>query len=132
MKVLVTGGREYNDRKAVNLALSMVHAHYRIHALVQGGARGADRFASQWAYLREGITQFEHKADWKTMGKVAGRLRNAAMLNEHPDVDLVVAFPGDTGTAHMVSIAEERGFQVWRALVDPFPTTLKSREAATI
>lgn len=53
----------------------------------------------------------EFKADWNKYGKSAGPMRNIQMLKEgKPDV--VVAFQGGKGTAHMVKIAKEAGVKV--------------------
>jgi len=54
----------------------------------------------------------EHSpAEWDKFGRRAGPLRNEQMLREgKPDV--VVAFPGGRGTAHMVRIAKEAGIDV--------------------
>lgn len=45
------------------------------------------------------------------------------LANGRPDV--VIAFPGGKGTAHMVRIAIEANVDVWeaRALVDPLPAS---------
>jgi hypothetical protein len=123
MKILVTGGRDNHDRKTVNRALDQLRRTYRIDAVVQGGSRGVDKLAKEWA-ASNGIDSPQIDADWVTLGRQAGKLRNAQMLNEHPDVDLVVAFEGNTGTAHMVEIAGLRKYRVWRVGVDPFPSDL--------
>lgn len=48
MRVLVCGGRNYNDRKRVFSTLDRIG----ITHLIQGGARGADALAKDWAKLR--------------------------------------------------------------------------------
>lgn len=78
--------------------------------LIHGGARGADSLAGEWAKLAF-ITPEVYKADWKRYGKRAGPIRNAQMLAEGKP-DIVVAFPGGTGTAHMVKIAKDAGLEV--------------------
>lgn len=45
-------------------------------------------------------------ADWERLGKRAGPIRNALIVDY---VDMVLAFPGDgTGTQHAISLAERR------------------------
>lgn len=52
-----------------------------------------------------------YHADWNAHGRSAGPIRNAKMLAEGKP-DLVVAFPGGKGTAHMVGIARKAGVPV--------------------
>lgn len=110
MKVLVCGGRDYQNVHAVNLALHALHEQHRITAIVEGGANGADHWARRWAESN-GIHLTTVHADWKAHGRAAGPMRNALMLAEHrPDV--VVAFPGGAGTADMVRRAKADGIPV--------------------
>lgn len=78
--------------------------------IISGGARGVDSAAIDWAVVNWCPFK-EYKADWQQYGKAAGVIRNRQMLDEGKP-DLVVAFPGGKGTAHMVSIAKERGIPV--------------------
>ncbi len=50
-------------------------------------------------------------ADWDKFGKGAGPIRNQQMIDEGKP-DLVVAFPGGTGTADMVKRAKKHGIEV--------------------
>lgn len=60
-----------------------------------------------------GIPETAYPADWRRDGKSAGYRRNRRMLSEGRP-DLVIAFPGGPGTAHMVEIAEKAGVPVLR------------------
>jgi len=111
IKVLVTGGRDYNDAHRVACVLKAVNDKYPILALIQGGARGADKLAKGWA-LANDVRCDEFQADWDKHGKSAGHIRNAEMLKEGAP-DCVVAFPGGRGTASMVAIAKRAGVLVW-------------------
>ena len=51
------------------------------------------------------------QADWAGLGRKAGPIRNKLMLDEGKP-DLVVAFPGGRGTAHMTRIARGAGIEV--------------------
>lgn len=108
MKVLVCGGRDYNDFDAVNEALTY-HA-FEADWIIHGGARGADSLAGEWAAL-VGIATDVFVADWKTHGRAAGPVRNQRMLEEGKP-DLVIAFPGGRGTADMVRRAKSAGVKV--------------------
>lgn len=115
MKIIVCGGRDYANRKAVFDALDCLNLKRGVEKLSQGGASGADALAAEWAKSR-GVKCKTYAADWKTHGKAAGPRRNQAMLvaclSEGPI--FVVAFPGGRGTEDMVSKAKAAGVKVWR------------------
>ena len=117
MKVLVCGGRDFDDGARLREVLNSLHENLGpITCLVHGGARGADSLAGTWA-THKGIEVHAHPADWKKHGRGAGPLRNREMLNsEKPD--LVVAFPGGRGTAHMVALAKQHGYNVVQPVVN--------------
>lgn len=111
MKVLVCGGRNYDDKQAIWQELQRIaDSRGPITALIEGGARGVDQHAYAWAKWR-GIEQKTYPADWNRHGRAAGPIRNATMLADG-NPDLVVAFPGGVGTAHMVTIARKAGVEV--------------------
>jgi hypothetical protein len=110
VRVLVCGGREFNDHFLLNLILDLKHEDYNFTHLIHGGARGADRMSGEWAEVNKVPVQVYY-ADWEKYGKAAGMIRNKEMLTVGKP-DLVIAFPGGTGTAHMVKIAKEAGVNV--------------------
>ena len=112
MRLLVAGSRDLTDRAQVFRVLDWVHARTPVSVLIQGGARGADSLAKEWAESR-GVPVESFPADWGKHGKRAGPLRNARMLREGCP-DLVVAFSGGRGTADMVRQAEAAGVRVIR------------------
>ena len=111
MKVLVCGGRDYTDGAFVDWVLDKIHAKLKIDCVIHGCARGADTFGEQWAERQSEVTSYGVPADWKTYGTRAGPIRNGLMLS-YGKPDLVVAFDGGSGTAHMVKISQERGVRV--------------------
>lgn len=110
MRVLVCGGRDFDNRAFVWTHLDRIHADSPITALMQGGARGVDRLASEWAASKPDIQRFVCKADWAKHKKAAGPIRNARMLEWKPEI--VVAFPGGNGTADMVRRAKAAAIPV--------------------
>ena len=110
MKVLVCGGRDYDNRDSLYEVLNAFHSVGPISVVVHGDAKGADRMAGDWARTR-GILEDPHPANWATHGRAAGPIRNAEMLTSTAP-DLVIAFPGGRGTEHMVRIAKQAGFRV--------------------
>lgn len=114
MKVLVCGGRDFTDQTFVNQTLDAIHQATPITKVIHGQCRGADMCANFWAW-RKRIPVRGCPAAWVTVGQRidfdAGCKRNQLMLEEHSP-DLVVAFPGDGGTADMVQRATARGIPV--------------------
>ena len=126
MRILVCGGREYDDWKTFSETLWEVMkqnnldnqdyfegSNSRKITIIHGNAKGADFMARLWAKLW-GCTEERFDADWKSFGKSAGIIRNQQMLDEGKP-DLVVAFPGGSGTAHMVASAKKAGVKVIEA-----------------
>lgn len=117
MRVIVCGGRNYNDVREVDAALDPLLARHGKDGLtiVTGGASGADSLAYMWA-CEHGVRFERFPADWR-QGKKAGPIRNQQMLDA--GADLVVAFPGGSGTADMVRRAIRDLVSVQRAGVAP-------------
>jgi hypothetical protein len=114
MRVLVTGGRTFNDREWLWAGLDLIHTHPKmgpITEIIEGGAPGADVRAGEWACRRE-IRCTVVPAQWEKHGRSAGYIRNAEMAEMRPDV--VLACPGGKGTANMVEVATKAGLNVIR------------------
>ncbi len=111
MKVLVCGGRTYTNREKVFQILSAFHLEHNISEIIQGGAKGADYLASQWANENK-IFNMQYSANWKQYGKSAGAARNIKMLREGKP-NCVIAFPGGSGTQHMISQAKLAGLPIY-------------------
>lgn len=110
MKILVCGGRHYNERKKIYDTLDACLYAYGVDIeIITGGAAGADTLADSWARYR-GLVTHRYPAKWDTQGKRAGILRNFVMLAQNPS--RVIAFPGGRGTAHMVKIARDKGIKI--------------------
>ncbi|MEZ5943915.1 MAG: DUF2493 domain-containing protein [Planctomycetaceae bacterium] len=105
MRVLVTGGRKFDDIQLLETTLEDVHESEAISVLIHGAANGADTLAGEWA-SRHGIKVVACPADWKRYGRAAGPVRSREMLELSPD--LLVAFPGGNGTADMISAAKKK------------------------
>jgi hypothetical protein len=103
MRVLVCGGGHYDDWTFIVNVLDSVHARQPVTLLIEGGATGADSLARRWAIAR-GIEVATFRANWDRYEDRAVPIRNSQMLREGRP-ELVVAFKGGRGTAHMVTIA---------------------------
>lgn len=101
MKVLVCGGRDFDDYELMLLVLDQM----KPKELGHGDARGADSLAQRYAEYR-GVPVRRYPADWDRHGRSAGPIRNREMFKDFQP-DIVVAFPGGRGTADMVSVAQK-------------------------
>ena len=106
MRVLVCGGRKFDDKAMLERALGEIE----ITELIEGAAKGADTLAREWAEVKK-IPVRTFKAEFGRYGRAGGPIRNKKMLAEGKP-DLVVAFPGGSGTANMVGLARAAGVPV--------------------
>lgn len=112
MKVLVCGGRDFNDGMTLGSWLGGINNKRPITLIIEGGAKGADNLARMYAEFAN-IPCDTYPADWDNLGKKAGPIRNQQMLDEGKP-DLVVAFPtkNSRGTWDMVERARKAGVEV--------------------
>jgi hypothetical protein len=106
--IIVTGSRDWVDTELLGHVLTV----HKPTLVVEGGARGADTLAREWA-RKAGVRCETIPADWDRWGKGAGARRNIEMLERYPEV-LVIAFPmpQSKGTWHCVFEARKRGHEV--------------------
>jgi YspA, cpYpsA-related SLOG family len=74
MRVLVCGGRDFDDVGLMISALDRLHTEKFFTVLIHGNARGADRFADAWAWCR-GVPREPYEVpqgEWDELGKKAG------------------------------------------------------------
>jgi len=112
MRIIVCGGRDYQDRDAVFHYLDTLNKKMGIDALIHGSAAGADSLAREWA-AKQGVLCWAYPAQWDRYGKPAGPIRNQKMIDVGKP-DGIVAFPSTgPGTSNMVDLAEKAGIKVW-------------------
>lgn len=121
MKVLVCGGRNYRDYVSLRDMVDRFSPTW----IINGGARGADTLASQYAD-EKGIPCAVVRAPWSTHGPSAGPVRNRWMLDLEPD--WVIAFPGGRGTADMIRAAREKKIPVTDLSPSALPDPQESQE----
>lgn len=103
----VCGGRKYSDAATVARVLGSCVKFEDV--IVEGSAVGADRLAWEWA-LRNARHVVSVPALWEVFGNSAGPRRNAVIAAL--PLSLLIAFPGDRGTADMVAKAKAKGIEV--------------------
>lgn len=114
IRVLVCGGRDYTDAMTLGSWLGGIHKDRGIALIIEGGGTGADTLARLFGQYA-GIPVRTFGANWRKLGKAAGPIRNAKMIEEGKP-DLCVAFPGGRGTADMVRRARAAGIEVLEAV----------------
>jgi hypothetical protein len=115
MRVLVCGGRDYNDRGKVFEALDGLHNEHGALIIIEGGAAGADTFAGEWTCMQRTCRLITEPAEWVRYETSAGPIRNAKMITDHKP-EIVLAFPGGRGTADMVRQARGAKINVLEVL----------------
>lgn len=99
MKIIVAGGRDFNNRFTIDKILSQ-YINPEEDTIISGDARGADMLGVEWAaHFSVPIQHFP--AYWDIYGKAAGFIRNAEM-GEYADAAIVFWDGQSKGTAHMI------------------------------
>jgi len=112
MRVLVCGGRDYDNAVQLQKYMNTLDAAEGVSVVIHGAARGADSLAGRWGISRRKEV-IPYPADWRKHGRAAGPIRNKQMLDEGKP-DLVIAFLGGRGTENMIKQATAAGVPVRR------------------
>ena len=120
--------RQYDDgTRGLERLVGELRADDATLELMEGGARGGDKIGADLAKAA-GLIHTQLKADWNQYGRRAGFLRNTDMANrlaarrDQAGAEItVLGFPGGAGTAMMLKISRERGFDV-RTFEEPEQT----------
>lgn len=107
MKVIIAGGRDFNDMRI--LAQAIKDSKFKITEVVSGAASGADRLGEYWANAND-VPIRRFPAKWKILGRAAGPSRNREMARY---ADALIALPGGSGTNNMIYEADERELVLW-------------------
>ena len=109
IKVIICGGRDFNDFAYLTERLDHLLQSRKAVEIVSGGARGADTLGEQWASeTSHQVKQF--LADWNKHGRSAGYKRNEQMADYA--THCVAFWDGRSrGTMHMINLAREAGLR---------------------
>ena len=114
MKVIVAGGRDFNDYKLLKETLDNFQQEYgNITEVVSGTAKGVDKLGEQYAN-ENNIPIKRFVPDWEGLGKKAGHVRNKKMgdyAKEHNG--MLVAFwdKRSKGTKGMIDYSTKIGLK---------------------
>ena len=102
MKLLIAGGRDFNDYERLKRYVDWLRKKYDIKEIVCGMARGADMLGYKYA-VENNIKVAKFPADWDKYGKRAGYLRNYDM-GVYCDNGVLFWDKHSKGTKHMIDI----------------------------
>ncbi|MGH8879523.1 MAG: DUF2493 domain-containing protein [Stackebrandtia sp.] len=115
VRVLVTGSRTWNSYRTIATALDTLHRVHGGRLVIVHGAcpTGADAIAAAWC-RRHAVPQEPHRADWRTHGRAAGPVRNAAMVHTRPALCLAFIRDASRGASHCADLADRTGIPIRR------------------
>ncbi len=108
-KIIIAGSRNFTDKDFVYEKLDEILSNYEDIEIVEGGARGVDSLARQYA-IDYRISYKEFPAHWDSYGKRAGAIRNNQMAN-YGDI-LIAFYNGSKGTGNMINAAKKRELKI--------------------
>lgn len=111
MKILVCGGRNYEDKVKLFSILDFALCDFKDLCIIQGEAKGADRYAKLWA-IENGVCCIGVSANWTIYDLKAGNIRNGWMI-KFCNPDMLLAFPGGKGTLNMINQARKNNIPVY-------------------
>jgi hypothetical protein len=114
MRVIVCGGRNFQDKEYCFEKLNELIGQLDDVEIVSGHAKGADTFGEEYA-LQNSLKVSVFKPDWKKYGRAAGPIRNKEMYQYAlGDKPMVIAFwdGNSKGTKSMIDIASKDGAKV--------------------
>lgn len=113
-RILVTGSRNWTNKKAIWDALDQATADHNPERLiiVHGDCRtGADQHAITWA-AKHRVSHEAFFANWSQHGKAAGPIRNRAMVAAGADLCLAFPLGPSRGTRDCMAAARTAGIPV--------------------
>ena len=110
MKVIVAGSRNFHDSNFIYKKLDFLFSKISSIEIVEGGCRGVDLIAKQYAKDRS-LPYKEFPANWEVYGKKAGPIRNEQMAL-YAD-GLVAFYDGKSaGTGNMIQTAQKAKLKI--------------------
>jgi hypothetical protein len=116
-RILICGSRDWIDKQVIMQHIMAFHEIDGVQCVIEGGARGADRLGREVAEELK-IPVITEPADWDKYGKMAGPIRNQAMINKHnPTFCLAYPLPQSRGTLDMITRCKRANIavRVWRS-----------------
>lgn len=114
MKTIIAGSRNITDIFIVRNAVhdAWVFQNIDVTEVVSGGARGVDFLGEILAKEEFFVPLTLFPAQWETLGKKAGFMRNLEMA-DYADALIAIWDGKSKGTKHMIDIAKRKGLEVF-------------------
>jgi len=110
LRVIVAGSRDFNNYELLYNKCENILYNIKSVEIVSGGAKGADSLGEKYA-KEKGYKIKQFNADWNSLGKSAGYIRNKEMA-EYADA-LIAFWDGESkGTKHMINLANKNKLKV--------------------
>lgn len=103
MRLVVSGNRFFDNYKFFKDYFKPIVEKHKVIEIVQGGCRGVDALAVRFA-IEFSIPYVTFEADWKTLGRAAGPIRNKKMV-EYGDGLVAFWWKNSKGTADAIHTA---------------------------
>ena len=114
MKLIVAGGRDFNDYELLKETLDSLQQEYgNITEVVSGTAKGVDKLGEQYANENK-IPIKRFVPDWEGLGKKAGHVRNRQMgdyAKEHNGMLAAFWDKHSKGAKGMIDYAKKIGLK---------------------
>jgi hypothetical protein len=110
MKVIIAGGRDFNDYTFLKEKCNEVLINHTDVEIVSGGADGADKLGELYA-KDFGYQLKRFPANWNKFGPSAGMIRNREMA-EYADTLIAFWDEKSKGTGNMIKVAKELNLNV--------------------
>jgi hypothetical protein len=109
MRTIINGSRTIFDYEMVRSAIEL--SGIIPTQVISGTAPGVDRLGERWA-MENNIELIRMPADWDTLGKKAGYVRNVQMVDVADSI--ISVWDGKSvGTKHTFRLAAEKGLRVF-------------------
>ena len=110
MKVIIAGGRDFNNYETLYKLCDKVLSNQTEIEIVSGTANGADKLGEKYAN-EKGYVIKRFPANWEDFGKKAGIIRNREMADY---ADALIAFwdGKSRGTKNMIEVAKKNKLEV--------------------
>ena len=109
MRLLICGGRHFDDAALVEIELASVHAETPVSVMIHGGLPGIGFPAEAWA-RRNNVHVIRYPANF-SLGKVGDSTRDLFMLEDSRPETLLV-FPGGRRTSELLREAGWKDLRV--------------------
>lgn len=113
MKVIIAGSRTFDNFFLMEIKLKnilAIHLLKRDFEIIQGGAKGADSLAKEFA-IKYKIKCHQYDANWERDGRIAGFIRNERMAKNA--THCICFWDGySLGTKNMIELAYKYELQL--------------------